>query len=274
LDFFGQIASILPKLRNRFALIGLVVAVAGFVATRIVAPEYVHAQIAAGTIGVLFLVFGQVFHHIASFPEAERTRLITRLFIVFVLLVLALVALTGYFLQGKNASSARVNTKYLATLVGREAFTEALPKPLTWLGFDDVQIGDDSAARRIAAIRINLEPDPKLAQKLKFGDDIQIFAMIELYSTEKEARDRSGASMAEIAREYRLELEQMSPDSFCVSGGGATTAGSWTCAGSRGYAYAETTLSPGINAYRGVATGVISALLNYTDKMTALATDR
>jgi hypothetical protein len=251
-----------------------VVAVAGFVATRVVAPEYVHAQIAAGTIGVLFLVFGQVFHHIASFPEIERTKLITRLFFVFVLLVLALVCLTGYFLQSKNASPARVNIKYLAALVGREAFTEVLPKPLIWSGFDDVQIGDPSAARRITAVRVNLQPDQKLAQKLKFGDDIQIFAMIEVYSTAKEAHDRSGANMAELARQYRSGLEQMSPDSFCVAGGGATIAGSWTCAGSRGYAYAETTLSPGINAYRGVATGVISALFNYTDKMTALATDR
>ena len=262
--FLAQITNVLPHLRNRFALIGLVVAVAGFVATQVVAPEYIHAQIAAGTIGVLFLVFGQVFHHLGSFPEAERTRLITRLFLVFVTLVLALIGLTGYFLQ--NTFRTAVNAKYLATLVGKEPFAEALPRPLVQSGFDYVQINEASAAARLSAVHVKLAPDPALAKG--FGDDIQIFAHIEVYPTDQAARKRSSASMAFMVARYQVGLEAMSPESFCVDGGAF-----WSCAGYRGLAYAEVTLSPGINAYHGVATGALSALLGYTNKLAALATN-
>jgi hypothetical protein len=265
-SFLAQIATVLPNLRNRFALIGLVVAVAGFVATRVVAPEYVHAQIAAGTIGVLFLVFGQVFHHLGSFPEAERTRLITRLFLVFVALVLALIGLTGYFLQSQNAFRTVVNAKYLASLVGKEPFTEVLPRPLVQSGFGDVQINDSSAAGRLSAVQVKLAPDPVLARG--FGNEIQVFAHIEVYPTEESARKRSSASMALLAAQYQVGAEPMSPESFCVDGGAF-----WTCAGHRGLAYAEVTLSPGPNAYRGVATGTLSALLGYSNKIAALATN-
>ena len=239
--FLAQIARVLPNLRNRFALIGLVVTVAGFVATRVVAPEYVHAQIAAGAIGVLFLVFGQVFHHLGSFPEAERTQLITRLFLVFVALVLALIGLTGYFLQSRNTFRTAVNAKYLASLVGKEPFTEALPRPLVQSGFGDVQINDASAGGRLSAVHVKLAPDPALARG--FGDDIQIFAHIEVYPTDEDARKRGSASMALMAARYQVGLEQMSPDNFCLDGGAF-----WICAGHRGLAYAEVTLSPGINA--------------------------
>jgi hypothetical protein len=154
IGFFTRIATILPRLRNRFAATGVVVTIAGFVATRIVAPEYVHAQITAGTVGVLFLVFGQVFHHLRSFPEKDRIKLITRLFLVFVLLVLTLIGLTGYFLQSKEAVRAVVNTNYLIALVGKEQFTEQLPRPLVSSGFGDVIISDASAARKLSAVQI------------------------------------------------------------------------------------------------------------------------
>lgn len=269
MSFFAQIASLLPKLRNRFALIGLVVAVAGFVATRVAAPEYVHAQIAAGTVGVLFLVFGQVFHHLGSFPEVERTRLISRLFVIFVILVLSLVGLTGYFLQNQQTQRASINPRYLAGLVGKEPLTEPLPKPLVWSGFSDVQVNDASAAQRISAVRVDLAADPDIAGRIKFGDDIQIFAMIEIYSTEQLARERARANMAALTSQQDAGSQPVSPDSYCIAGVGGTAF--WACAGSRGLAYAEVTLSPGINAYRGVAVSTLSALFNYTDKMKALA---
>lgn len=93
-----SIAGALPKLRGRFAVGGILIAVAGSVATRFAAPEAIHAQVSAGAVGVAFLVFGLLFPALASFPEADRARLVLRLFSVFVVLILALVALTGYFL--------------------------------------------------------------------------------------------------------------------------------------------------------------------------------
>jgi hypothetical protein len=74
--------------------------------------------------------------------------------------------------------------------------------------------------------------------------------------------------VALMAARYQAGLEAMSPESFCVDGGAF-----WSCAGYRGLAYAEITLSPGVNAYLGVATGTLSALLGYTNKLAALATN-
>jgi hypothetical protein len=166
----------------------------------------------------------------------------------------------------RASSSTAVNAKYLATLVGREPFTEALPQPLVQSGFDYVQINDASAAGRLSAVHVKLTPDPALAKG--FGDDIQIFAHIEVYPTDQATRKRSSASMALMAARHQVGLEVMSPESFCVDGGAF-----WFCAGYRGLAYAAVTLSPGINAYLGVATGTLSALLGYTNKLAALATN-
>ena len=101
--FFSRLAMMLPRVRSKFAVAGVLITVAGFIATRSVAPDAVQAQVSAGAIGVLFLVFGQVFHHLSSFPERDRLRLITRLFVLFVILVLALLVITGFFLQSKGS---------------------------------------------------------------------------------------------------------------------------------------------------------------------------
>jgi NADH:ubiquinone oxidoreductase subunit 6 (subunit J) len=100
--FLSRLATVLPRVRNKLAVAGVLISVAGFVATRSVDPDAVHAQVSAGAIGVLFLIFGQVFHHLASFPEGDRLRLITRLFGLFVILVLALLVITGLFLQSRS----------------------------------------------------------------------------------------------------------------------------------------------------------------------------
>jgi hypothetical protein len=174
----------------------------------------------------------------------------------------------------KEDVQAVVNTNYLAALVGKEQFTEQLPRPLVSSGFAEVLIGDASAARRLSAVQIKLAPNRAGVQKSKggvfFGDDMQIFAHVEIYPTKQDASERSNASKDLLVKRYGTGLETMSADSFCVSG--VSGSAFWTCAGYRGFAYAEVTLSPGANAYLGVATSVVGALLRYTDKMTALAT--
>jgi hypothetical protein len=71
-----------------------------------------------------------------------------------------------------------------------------------------------------------------------------------------------------LAKEYDPGLGKMSGEGFCVLGNDF-----WVCGGYREFAYAEVTISPGINAFRGIATGTVSALLRYTDKMMALASN-
>jgi len=103
-----SLAEILPRLKKPFQLVGLIMLIAGGVATRAVEPKAVQVTICAGAIGVLFIVFGQVFSAIPSFPAASRVRLILSLFSIFVVFVLALIGLTGYFLTKLSAPSSQV----------------------------------------------------------------------------------------------------------------------------------------------------------------------
>jgi hypothetical protein len=166
--------------------------------------------------------------------------------------------------QGQQAASSEVNVNYLATLVGQEPFAEQLPSPLISSGFDSVMISDVSAAQRLKAVQIKLVPDPTTGSSFS---DLQTFAHIEIYPTQQEAQARSIASQNSLTERYDAGLEKMSPENFCVSG----YPDFWTCVGYRGYAYVEVTISPGSNANLSFATGSVSALLRYTDKMTALA---
>jgi hypothetical protein len=267
-DLLDRLVNILPRLRNRFALTGLLIIVAAFIATHVVAPDSTQAQVSSGAIGVLFLVFGQVFHQLGSFPAKDRADLVTRLFALFVVLVVALVAITGFFLQAAAGTHAVVNTGYLASLVGSEPFREILPTPMVSRGFSDVLIADPAAARHLKAVQLQLEPAP--AAPLPFGDDVRVFAHVEIYSTPVDAASRGTSARNDLAQRYDAGVDSATGDSFCVAGVGGSNF--WTCAGWRGFAYAEATLSPGTNAYHGIAIGVVSALLNYSDKVTALAT--
>jgi len=73
-----------------------------------------------------------------------------------------------------------VNTSYLAELVGKEAFTEELPKPLRAEGFARATISDPCAARRLAAVKLKIGVDPSAGS---WAQDIRVFAHIEIYRT-------------------------------------------------------------------------------------------
>ena len=108
----------LPKLRTKLQLTGLIVAIAAIVATRAVAPQALNAQLSAGAVGVLFIVFGQVFSSIKDFPEQERSRLVLLLFGIFCIFVLALIVVTGFFVsRAAETSPGKPATDQSATLV-------------------------------------------------------------------------------------------------------------------------------------------------------------
>src|ERR1017187_6325715 len=96
------LANALPRLKTRIQLAGFVVVAAVLVATmRAQSPEYLQTEITGGAIGVLFIVFGQVFASLADFPEQHRARLIVTLFVLFICFVLALMSLMIYSLPQK-----------------------------------------------------------------------------------------------------------------------------------------------------------------------------
>jgi len=167
------------------------------------------------------------------------------------------------------------NTSYLSTLIGKEPFSEQLPEPLVSTGFEYVQINDTSASRRLSAVQLRLSLDQKTARALDPENgfsDLQTFAHIEVYKSKQDALERSKASRALLVARYPegVGLEPTTNKTFCING----DPDFWTCAGSRGFAYAEVTLSPGSNANLGIANGTLSAMLKYADKVTALATNQ
>lgn len=94
-SFWSHLTDLLPKIRTRLQLSGLVITVGAFVAVRTIAPNAIKAQISAGAIGVAFVVFGQVFQVLKDFPEKDRAKVVITLFVVFCFFVLFLVGLTS-----------------------------------------------------------------------------------------------------------------------------------------------------------------------------------
>lgn len=93
MSWFRELLSALPAIKTKFQLTGLIVGLATLVAIRVSAPDAVVAQISAGAIGILFLIFGQIFQAIPHFPIKQRATLIITLFIIFVLFILVLVTI-------------------------------------------------------------------------------------------------------------------------------------------------------------------------------------
>ena len=93
---FEKLAIVLPRLRNQFGFLGLLVLVVGIIATRLAAPTVLPAQIAAGGAGVNILIFGQVFYFLRLIPAKDRARFILSLFVVFCVTTLALLGVAAY----------------------------------------------------------------------------------------------------------------------------------------------------------------------------------
>lgn len=106
-----RLVNILPKLRNQFGLIGLIVMVGAFVATRQIAPGSLNAQISAGGIGVTIVVFGQIFYFLKDIPARDRARLIMLMFLMFCAFIVALIASTAYFAAAAVTSISSVTLR-------------------------------------------------------------------------------------------------------------------------------------------------------------------
>jgi hypothetical protein len=130
MSIFSTLAEVLPKLKTKLQLSGFIVLIAAVVATRSIAPTALNAQISAGAIGILFIVFGQVFSSLRDIPETDRSRLILLMFSVFCLFVLALVVTTSVFIAKAGPASATTTDGTRPTIT---TTSEALPAGQTTL---------------------------------------------------------------------------------------------------------------------------------------------
>lgn len=180
----------------------------------------------------------------------------------------ATIGVLSIFLQPSSneaTRSPRTNPYYLAELLRRGPFTEQLGAPLIPDGLAAVRIADASSAKKLTAVQLKIRVDHNGPNDP--WSELQIFAHIESYATEQDARERGEASKDFLTRRYETGIERANAESFCIHGDAF-----WTCAGVRGFVYAEVTLSPNPNANLPIATDTLSALLRYGDRMTQLAT--
>jgi hypothetical protein len=107
-DILSKLANLLPQLKTPIQLVGFIVLVSSLIVIRSIDPNNVLALLAGGAIGVLFLVFGQLFYHLGIFPEPSRVRLVLTALIIFAALVVALFIITVKSLSPLQAVSVRL----------------------------------------------------------------------------------------------------------------------------------------------------------------------
>jgi hypothetical protein len=153
---------------------------------------------------------------------------------------------------------SQVHAAYLAELVRRGPFTEPLPSPLRFGRLRDVRVSDPSASARLDAVWVDI--DTRAEQGLS------VFALIEVYPSPSAAAKRKKARIDLFRRIYPGDtVYDNCFDEYGAHGGG------WTCVAARGHAYAEAAVSPSDTAHMGLATGTLTALLRYTDRLAKVA---
>lgn len=164
-----------------------------------------------------------------------------------------------------SPSGPSIDPQALATLIAAGPFDQTLPDGLVAGPVKPATVGDPSAASKINATQIPIEV-PASSQLTDL--DIQSYAEVEVYPTAKAAAQRAKSEMAFLSNVYEKPIQEQTISGFCV----AVTPNGWTCGGARGNAYAETSISPGIDALTGLTQAINSALLNYASDKARLAT--
>jgi len=116
LDFLGRLVQVLPRIKTKLQLLGLLIAGGVFVATRVTAPSAVAAQITAGTIAIPFLLFGQLPFILKHFPEKDRSRTVLVLFTIFCVTVIVQLLIIGLMLVKNAAGQIESEDSILQTL--------------------------------------------------------------------------------------------------------------------------------------------------------------
>jgi hypothetical protein len=120
----AALAEVLPKLRTRIQLTGVVVAIAAMLIVQLVTPGNVKAILAAGAIGISFLIFGQLFHFLTAFRPKDRPTVFLGAFAMFIVLVLSMTALAAYFVATAAPEVTSSNAALRADLLSASQLSD------------------------------------------------------------------------------------------------------------------------------------------------------
>jgi hypothetical protein len=159
-----------------------------------------------------------------------------------------------------------VDAQAMAHYVAEGPFDQQLPQGLLAGPMRPTSIGDPSAAGKLNATQIPIEV-PSSSPLASAG--MQIYAEVEVYPSASAAARRG----RERLKFYGQQAGSRPPAAQTIAGFCDTFGPSaWVCAGVRGNAYAETTLSPSANAFAGLTQDITSAMLSYAADKAKLAT--
>jgi hypothetical protein len=112
MNFNETITNILSRTRIPVQLSGLAIAVIAAVAIRVWLPGAVGAQIAASTLGILFIAFGQVFAQLGGMPRRSRAVFVLTALTLFCTLTLTLIITTSWLVARALISKAADSSGY------------------------------------------------------------------------------------------------------------------------------------------------------------------
>jgi len=159
-----------------------------------------------------------------------------------------------------------VDAQAMAHYVAEGPFDQRLPQGLLAGPVRPTSIGDPSAAGKLNATQVPVEVPPSSPLA---GVGMQIYAEVEVYPSARAAAQRGRAQL-----KFYRQLAGTQPAAGQTIAGFCDPRGpnAWVCAGVRGNAYAETTLTPGANAFAGLTQDITSAMLSYAMDKAKLAT--
>lgn len=157
MEVLNRLVSILPSLKTKIQLTGLVVIVGAVVAVKTIAPDLIAAQISAGSIGILFVIFGQAFQFLHLIPKGQRTIYILALFFGFLFFVMSLIVVTTYLLTTREPKPLKEigfsikDRDYVGKLNGKNCYVKVEEIPQydfsdgitieAWIKIDDFHNG-------------------------------------------------------------------------------------------------------------------------------------
>lgn len=102
-----KIIEVLPNLKTKIQLSGLVITVVSFILINLLKPgSPLVAQLTIGSIGVVLIVFAQIFHFLKEFPENSRLILVLVIFISFLAYSSLMIWLALSFTSGSGRDDA------------------------------------------------------------------------------------------------------------------------------------------------------------------------
>ena len=118
----AKLLDVIPRLQNRIQLTGLLVVVALIALIYSISPDNLLAQVIAGLMGGVIIIFPLAFNFLGHIPKEDRAIMVTRMFFAFIFTIVFLgIVTTLIILNSNTVSTARIEERAVAKLESLDA---------------------------------------------------------------------------------------------------------------------------------------------------------